>query len=118
MPDIGSRVQQQQQKRRRRGNCLLSYLFCSHKFLKTENYFIFEQIPKIFLSQSTKNYGTFYPKIVTKLSEIWVEDPGSGKAPDPQHCYRSDLQIILKVMTITLSAGPQLIGGGHCAQHH
>jgi hypothetical protein len=24
-------------------------------------------------------YGTFYPKIFTKFSEIWVEDPGSGK---------------------------------------
>jgi hypothetical protein len=45
----------------------------------------------------TKNY--FCPKNVTKLAEIWVEDPGSGKTypgsmgkkapdqdPDPEHC--------------------------------
>jgi hypothetical protein len=32
------------------------------------------------LGQLIKNYSTFYPKkIVTKLSEIWVGDPGSGK---------------------------------------
>ncbi len=33
------------------------------------------------------NYRTFYPKIVTKLSNIWFWDPGSGKnlfrIPDP-----------------------------------
>jgi hypothetical protein len=29
------------------------------------------------LSQFTKNFSTFYSKIVTKLSNIWVRDPGS-----------------------------------------
>ncbi len=63
------------------------------------------------LAQFTKNYRTFYLKIVIKLSKIWVwdlgsgiRDPGSGKTysgsrilvqgskmhripdPDPQHC--------------------------------
>jgi hypothetical protein len=33
------------------------------------------------LSQLTKNYSTFCPKIVTDLSAIWVRDPGSGKKP-------------------------------------
>jgi hypothetical protein len=45
------------------------------------------------MSQSTKKYSTFYIQIVTKLLEIWVEDPGSVKnisripGPDPQHCF-------------------------------
>jgi hypothetical protein len=30
------------------------------------------------LGQFSKNYRTFYPKIVTKLSKIWSWDPGSG----------------------------------------
>jgi hypothetical protein len=42
------------------------------------------------LGQFSKNYRTFYPKNVTKLSNIRVWDPGSGirdpgakEAPDP-----------------------------------
>ncbi len=41
------------------------------------------------MGRFSKNYRTFYPKIVTKLSKIWVWiwDPGSGKnlfwTPDP-----------------------------------
>jgi hypothetical protein len=39
------------------------------------------------IGQFSKNYITFYPKIVTKLSKIWIWDPGSGKnlfrIPDP-----------------------------------
>jgi hypothetical protein len=31
------------------------------------------------LGQFSKDYRTFYPKIVTRLSKIWVWDPGSGK---------------------------------------
>ncbi len=59
------------------------------------------------LGQFSKNYRTFTPKIVTKLSKIWIWDPGSGfrkkpipdlgsrgqkgpgsriPDPDPQHC--------------------------------
>jgi hypothetical protein len=40
--------------------------FCSHKFLKTENYFIFEQVYKNFFYPLT----LFLPKIVNKLSQI------------------------------------------------
>jgi hypothetical protein len=39
----GSRIQQQQQTRRGKNK---SYLFCSHKYHRTENYFIFEQVKK------------------------------------------------------------------------
>jgi hypothetical protein len=71
----------------------------SHKYPKIENYFIFEQVMKRNLSQLIKNCSNFTQKIVTKLSKIWVWDPGSGKNlfrihgskrhripdPDPQH---------------------------------
>jgi hypothetical protein len=39
------------------------------------------------LGQFSKNYLSFYQKIFTKLSKIWVWDPGYGKnlfrIPDP-----------------------------------
>ncbi len=41
IPDPGSRIQKQEQKRGVKTNFLL-YLFCSHKFHKIVNYFIFE----------------------------------------------------------------------------
>jgi hypothetical protein len=77
---------------------LLPYLFCSHKIHKIENNFFFEMMKKKF-GQFSKNYRTFTQKTVTKLSKIWVWDPGSEirkklfripdpgvkKAPDPQH---------------------------------
>ncbi len=68
----------------------LSNLFCSHKFHKIENYFIFRGTEKK-LSHLTKNYSTFY------LSRLEIRDPeknlsqilGSKKhrIPDtyPQH---------------------------------
>ncbi len=43
------------------------------------------------LGQFSKNYRTFYPKNCTKLSKMWVWDPGSGISllritdPDTQH---------------------------------
>jgi hypothetical protein len=40
-----SRIQKQEQKRGIEKN-LVSYLFCSHKFHKIENYFIFEMLKK------------------------------------------------------------------------
>ncbi len=53
---------------------MLSYLFCSHNFQIIESYFI-----KII---KKKILELFIQKIVTKLSKIWVWDPGSG-IPDP-----------------------------------
>ncbi len=84
----GSRIQQQKQKRMRKK--LLSYLL---------KLFYFKQVQKKIWA--SKNYSTFYPKIVTKPSKIWVWDPnpefrknlsriqGSKRHripdPDPQH---------------------------------
>jgi hypothetical protein len=39
------------------------------------------------LGQFTKNNRTFYPKIVIKLSKIWVWDPGS-EIQDPENPIR------------------------------
>jgi hypothetical protein len=75
--------------------------FCSHKFHKIVNYFIFEMPKKKIWANFQRIIELFTQKIVTKLSKIWVWDPGSGKSysgsriqgskrhripdPDPQH---------------------------------
>ncbi len=76
--------------------------FC-HKFHEIELFHLWNVESKN-LAQFSKNYRTFHftQKIVTKLSKIWVWDPGSGKNlfriqeskrhripdPDPQHWSR------------------------------
>jgi hypothetical protein len=57
--------------------------FCSHKFHKIENYFIFGMLKKIIWANFQRIIELFTQKIVTKLSKIWVWDPGSGKKPIP-----------------------------------
>jgi hypothetical protein len=77
----------------------LSYLFCSPKFHKIENYLIFEMPKKKIWANFHRIRELFTQKIVTMLSKIWVWDPRSGKnlfripgskrhrIPDPQHWY-------------------------------
>ncbi len=79
---------------------LLSYLTWSHKFHKIKNYFILELLNNKIWANFQRIIELIIPKIVTKLSKIWVWDPGSGKIlsripsqgskrhriPDPQHC--------------------------------
>jgi hypothetical protein len=81
-----SRIQKQQLKRGVKKK-LLSYIFCSHKFHKIENYFIFEMPKKKIGANFQRIIELFTPKIVTKLSKIWVWDPRSGiqrkRNPDP-----------------------------------
>ncbi len=43
-----SRIQNQQQKRGAKKNLLSYFFFCSHKFHKIENYFVFEMLKKKF----------------------------------------------------------------------
>jgi hypothetical protein len=59
----------------------LSYLV----FNKIENYFIFEMPKKKIWANFQRIIELFAKKIVTKLSKIWVWDPGSRKNlfPDP-----------------------------------
>jgi hypothetical protein len=51
--------------------------FWSHNFTKL-NHFIFEMLKKKIWANFQKIIELFTQKIVTKLSKIWVWDPGSG----------------------------------------
>ncbi len=86
IPDPGSRISDpgsripdptQEQKRGMKKN-ILSYLFCSQKFNKLVNYFIFEMLKKKIWANFQRIIELFTQKLVTKLSKIWVWDPGSG----------------------------------------
>jgi hypothetical protein len=60
---------------------------CSHKFYKIANYFSFEELKKKIWASFQRIIELFPLNIVSKLSKIWVWDPGSGKnlfrIPDP-----------------------------------
>jgi hypothetical protein len=62
-------------------------LFCSHKFHKTENYFVFELVKKKIWANFQRIIELFMQKIVIKLSKIWFWDLRSGirkkPIPDP-----------------------------------
>ncbi len=62
-------------------------MFCSHKFHKTEYYFIFDMLKKKIWPNFPRSIEVFTQKIVTKPSKIWVWDPESGirkkPLPDP-----------------------------------
>jgi hypothetical protein len=75
-------IQKQQQKRGVKKICCHTF-FCRHKFHIIENYFIFEMLKKKISANFQKIIELFTQKIVTKLSKIWVWDPGSGKKPIP-----------------------------------
>jgi hypothetical protein len=51
---------------------------CSHKFHKIVHYFSFEVLKKKILANFQRIIELFAQKIVTKLSKVWVWDPGSG----------------------------------------
>ncbi len=68
--------------------------FCSNKYHKIENYFIFELVRKKIWPNLQRIIKLYTQKIVIKFSKILVWDPGSGKtysgfrilgskAPDP-----------------------------------
>ncbi len=81
-----SRIQKQLQKRGVKKISCYTF-FCSHKFHKTENYFIFELLKRKIWASFQRIIPLFTQKIVPKLSKIWVWDPVSGKNlfrnPDP-----------------------------------
>jgi hypothetical protein len=98
----GSRIHKQQQKRGGEKKISWHNFLCIHKFHKIANYFSFEVLKKIIWANLQRIIEFFTQKIVTKLSKIWIWDPGSGKTysgsrihgskrhripnPDPQHC--------------------------------
>ncbi len=55
----------------------------SHKFHKIVHYFSFEVLKKKISANFQRIIELFTPKIGTKLSKVWVWDPGVKKAPDP-----------------------------------
>jgi hypothetical protein len=89
IPNPGSRIQKQEQKRRVKKICCYTF-FCSHKFHKIVNYFIFEMLKKKIWANFQRIIELFTQKPVTKLSKIWVwvkkpildPSPGVKKAPD------------------------------------
>jgi hypothetical protein len=88
IPDPGSRIPDTKTGTKERGEKnFLSYLFCSHKNRKIENYIKFELEKKIILTNLQRIIELSTQKIVIKLSKIWVWDPRSGKSlfriPDP-----------------------------------
>jgi hypothetical protein len=85
IPDLGSRIQKQHQKRGVKKNCCHT-LFSSHKFHKTENYYVFELLKKKIWANFQRIIELFMQKIVIKLSKIWFWDPGS-KIRDPEKTY-------------------------------
>jgi hypothetical protein len=84
MPDLGSQIpdSKTQQKREVKTN-LVPYLFCSCKFHVSENYFIFEMLKKKIWANFQRIKELYTQKSVTKLSKIWVWDPGSGNLSGP-----------------------------------
>jgi hypothetical protein len=84
----GSRIHKQQQKRGGEKKISWHNFLCSHKFHKIANYFSFEVLKKIIWANLQRIIEFFTQKIVTKLSKIWIWDPGSGKnlfrIPDPR----------------------------------
>ena len=110
IPDPGSRIPDTGSKNsnKREGRKKIRYTFlCSHKFYKIENFLSFEMLKKKIWANFHRIIELFIQKIVTKLSKIWVWDPGSEirdmennysgsriqgskrhriRDPDPQHC--------------------------------
>jgi hypothetical protein len=85
----GSRIPDPKTATKERGEkkILCHTFLCSHKFHKLGHYFSFEVLKKKIWSNFHRIIELFTQKIVTKLSKVWVWDPGSGKnlsrIPDP-----------------------------------
>ncbi len=78
IPDLGSRIQKQQWKTLVKKKIVVILFFLSHKFHKIK-LFYFWNVEEKNLGKFSKNYSIelFTQKIVSKLSKIWVWDPGS-----------------------------------------
>jgi hypothetical protein len=80
IPDPGSRIPDPKTATKERGEKKIwchTFLF-SHKFHKIVHYFSFEVLKKKIWTNFQTIIELFAQKIVTKLSKVWVWDPGSG----------------------------------------
>jgi hypothetical protein len=59
---------------------------CNHKFHKIVHYFSFEVLKKKIWANFQRIIDLFAQNIVTKLSKVWVWDPGS-EIRDPEKTY-------------------------------
>jgi hypothetical protein len=93
IPDPGSRIPDPKTATKERGEekFVVIAFYVAKNFTKLQITLVWSAEEKN-LGQSSKNYRTFYPKIVTKLSKIWIWDPGS-EIWDPEKNYsRSRIQ--------------------------
>ncbi len=91
IPDLGSRIPDLGSKNRnkREGWKKICYtFFCSHKFHKIVNYFIFEMLKKK-LSQSSQKYGF-------GIRKKPILDPGPGVKKAPDHGSATLLKIFVE----------------------
>jgi hypothetical protein len=109
IPDPGSRFPDPKTATKERGEKKICChtIFCSHKFHKIENYFIFEMLKKIIWANFQRILQLFTQKISSQKYGFGIQDPektysGSGSRGqkgigswipdlDPQHCY-SDIK--------------------------
>jgi hypothetical protein len=80
IPDPGSRILDLTTAPKEEGE----KIFCSHKYHKIVNNFIFEQVKKKFWSQNTRNYSIFTQIFDNKLSKIGFGEQ-MNRIPDLQH---------------------------------
>ncbi len=84
IPDPGSKNSNKLEGRKK---FVVIPFFCSPKFQKIDNYFIFEMLKHNIWANFQRIIELFILKIVTKLSKygFGIRDPRSGvkKAPDP-----------------------------------
>ncbi len=84
IPDPGSRISDpesrfQNSNKREGWKKIYCHTFFSHKFHKTDNYFVLELPEKKIWANFQRIIELIMQKIVNKLSKIWFWDPGSGK---------------------------------------
>jgi hypothetical protein len=84
IPYLGSWIPDLKNSNERQGWKKLAVIpfFWSHKFHKIELFYFWNVDEKIW-ANFQRIIELFTQKIVTKLSKIWVWDPGVKKAPDP-----------------------------------
>ncbi len=90
IPDPGSRIKKPQQKRGLKKICCHIF-FCSNKFHKIVNYFIFEILKKKIWANFQRIIELFSQKLSLRSQKygFWTRDPRSGiwknlfRSPDP-----------------------------------
>ncbi len=114
-----------QQQKRGVKKIFCHIFLCSHKFHKIEHYFSHEVLKKKILANFQRIIELFTQKIVTKLSKIWLWDPGSEirnpektysrfriqgskrhRIPDldPQHCTYSPTKIMRNLYVLKFAS--------------